>query len=240
MELLVVSFLAGVLTVLAPCILPLLPVIVGGTAAGAEKDIKRPIIVALSLASSVVLFTLLLKASTSLIMVPAYVWQIISGGIVLLFGLSLLFESSWAKVALGLNRSSNILLGKAASKHGWVGAILIGAALGPVFSSCSPTYALIVAGVLPASFEQGLAYLVAYAVGLAGILLAIGLLGQQLVSKLGWASNPHGWFKRTLAILFIVVGVAVLFGIDKALQTYIVQQGWYDPLAQFEQSFLGH
>ena len=96
------------------------------------------------------------------------------------------------------------------------------------------------AGVLPASFEQGLAYLVAYAAGLAGILLAIGLLGQHIVSRLGWASNPNGWFKKTLAIVFIIVGVAVLFGLDKAVQTYVVQQGWYDPISQFEQSFLGH
>lgn len=240
MELLVVSFLAGVLTVLAPCILPLLPVIVGGTAASGEKDIKRPLLIAVSLAGSVIIFTLLLKASTSLIMVPAYVWQVISGGIIIIFGLSLLFETAWARVAVGLNQSSNKLLGKAAQKHGWIGAILVGAALGPVFSSCSPTYALIVAGVLPASFEQGLAYLVAYAAGLAGILLAIGLLGQHIVSRLGWASNPNGWFKKTLAIVFIIVGVAVLFGLDKAVQTYVVQQGWYDPISQFEQSFLGH
>lgn len=240
MELLVVSFLAGVLTVLAPCILPLLPVIVGGTAASGEKDIKRPLLIAVSLAGSVIIFTLLLKASTSLIMVPAYVWQVVSGGIIIIFGLSLLFETAWARVAVGLNQSSNKLLGKAAQRHGWIGAILVGAALGPVFSSCSPTYALIVAGVLPASFEQGLAYLVAYAAGLAGILLAIGLLGQHIVSRLGWASNPNGWFKKTLAIVFIIVGVAVLFGLDKAVQTYVVQQGWYDPISQFEQSFLGH
>lgn len=226
------------LTVLAPCILPLLPVIVGGTAASEGKDVKRPLVIAASLALSVISFTLFLKASTSLIMIPPYVWQIVSGGILLLFGLSLLFETAWARVALGLNQSSNKLLGKAAQHHGMLGAVLIGAALGPVFSSCSPTYALIVAGVLPASFEQGLAYLVAYACGLAGILLVIGLLGQQAVSKLGWASNPHGWFKRTLAIIFIVVGIAVLFGLDKLVQTYVVQQGWYDPVSQFEQSFL--
>ena len=134
MELLVVSFLAGVLTVLAPCILPLLPVIVGGTAASGEKDIKRPLLIAVSLAGSVIIFTLLLKASTSLIMVPAYVWQVVSGGIIIIFGLSLLFETAWARVAVGLNQSSNKLLGKAAQRHGWIGAILVGAAI--YFNKC--------------------------------------------------------------------------------------------------------
>ena len=237
MELLVVSFMAGVLTVLAPCILPLLPVIIGGSTL-TIKDYKRPIIIALSLATSVVVFTLLLKASTTFLMIPTYVWQAISGGIVLLFGLTLLFETLWARVAVKLNLASNKLLGQAAQKQGWGGAVLVGVALGPVFSSCSPTYALIVAGVLPASFGRGFLYLLAYAVGLAAILLVISLLGQQAVRKLGWASNPHGWFKRTLGIIFVIVGLAVLFGVDKQIQTFIVQNGWYDPLSTFEESFL--
>lgn len=238
MELLVVSFIAGVLTVLAPCILPLLPVIVGGSALAGQKDWRRPVIITASLAVSVIVFTLLLKASTSLLMIPPYIWQILSGGIVLLFGLSLLFETAWAKLAVKFNLGSNKLLGKAAQKQGWLGAVLVGLALGPVFSSCSPTYALIVAGVLPASFAEGLIYLIAYAVGLSAVLLLIGLLGQQAVHKLGWASNPHGWFKRTLAIIFILVGLAVIFGVDKAVQTYVVQNGWYDPISAFENQFL--
>lgn len=236
MELFVISFVAGVLTVLAPCILPLLPVIMGGSTLATQKDWRRPVIITLSLAASVVVFTLLLKASTSLLMIPPYIWQIISGSIVVLFGLSLLFETLWAKAAVKLNLASNKLLGQAAQKQGWLGAVLVGVALGPVFSSCSPTYALIVAGVLPASFGQGLLYLTAYALGLGAILLVVGLLGQQAVHKLGWASNPHGWFKRILAILFILVGLAVIFGLDKAIQTYVVQEGWYDPISNFEQS----
>ncbi len=237
MELFIVSFVAGVLTVLAPCILPLLPIIIGGSTLQ-QKDYRKPIIITASLALSVVVFTLLLKASTVLLMIPPYVWQILSGGIVLLFGLSLLFETAWARIAARFNAASNRLLGKAARKRGLWGDVLIGAALGPVFSSCSPTYALIVASVLPASFGQGLLYLAAYALGLSAVLLLIGLLGQQAVQKLGWASNPHGWFKRSLAIMFIVVGLGVLFGVDKQIQAYVVQHGWYDPISNFERSFL--
>ena len=239
MELLVVSFVAGVLTVLAPCILPLLPVIVGGSTLS-QKDWRRPVVITLSLAGSIILFTLLLKASTALLMLPPYIWQVVSGGIIVLFGLSLLFETIWAKIAVRLNLFSNRLLGKAVRRQGWSGAVLIGAALGPVFSSCSPTYALIVAGVLPASFGQGLLYLIAYAIGLGSVLLLIGLLGQQAVVRLGWASNPHGLFKRSLAIIFVVVGLAVILSLDKIVQAYVVQQGWYDPISTFEQSFLDH
>ena len=50
---------------------------------------------------------------------------------------------------------------------------MIGAALGPVFSSCSPTYALIVATVLPQSFLSGLFYISVYVIGLALMLLLV-------------------------------------------------------------------
>ncbi len=114
----------------------------------------------------------------------------------------------------------------------------MGAALGPVFSSCSPTYALIIATVLPVSFGEGIAYLAAYVIGLSAILLLIGLLGQQFVAKLGWASNPRGWFKRIIGALFIVVGCAVLLGLDKELQALIINNGLYDPIDTFERNLL--
>lgn len=237
MALLILSFAAGVLTVAAPCILPLLPVIVGGSIARDQKAVwYRPLVVAGSLAASVVAFTLLLKASTQFLGVPDIVWRLFSGGIVLLFGINLLFPTLWdrwmAKVYIG----SNKFLGKSSAKGSVGGDALMGVALGPVFSSCSPTYALIVATVLPVSFGRGLTYLTAYALGLAGMLLIVAYTGQALVKKLGWLSNPYGWFRKIIGILFIVVGVAVLFGWDRSLQAYILERGWYDPISRLERS----
>ena len=90
MALLVISFLGGVLTVLAPCILPLLPVVVGGAAVG-EKRRTAPFVIIGSLAVSIILFTYLLKASTAFISIPPEVWTTLSGGILFFFGLTLLF-----------------------------------------------------------------------------------------------------------------------------------------------------
>lgn len=238
MALLILSFVAGVLTVAAPCILPLLPVIVGGTIVRDQKanNWYRPLIIAGSLAFSVVAFTLLLKFSTQLLGVPEIVWRIFSGGIVLLFGLNLLFPTIWEKFAAKSYIKSNKLLGGSFTKKGIAGDVLIGLSLGPVFSSCSPTYALIVAAVLPVSFAKGLIYLVAYAIGLAAMLLVISYAGQALIKKLGWLTNPFGWFRKTIGILFIVVGVAVLFGWDKKIQSFVLEQGWYDPISKLEQS----
>lgn len=241
-SLLILAFIAGVLTVAAPCILPLLPVVLGGVATARQDAPGRrawtsPLLIAGGLAVSIVLFTLLLKATTALLGVPQAVWNVVAGGIVFLFGLNLLFPVLWEKAMIvsGLHVAANRWMGASYQKRGALRDVLMGAALGPVFSSCSPTYALIVAVVLPTSFATGLLYLVAYALGLAATLMVIATLGQAAVKKLGWLSNPHGWFRRVVGVLFVVVGLAVVFGLDRKLQAYVLDQGWYDPIMRLEQ-----
>lgn len=240
MALLVVAFLAGALTVAAPCILPLLPVVVGGSIVrgGRSANWYRPFIIAASLAGSVIIFTLLLKASTSLLGIPTAIWQIISGCIVIALSINFLVPKLWDSVSLktGLHLGSNKFLGQSSQHKGVAGDVLMGAALGPVFSSCSPTYALIVAAVLPASFGRGLLYLAAYAIGLATALLLIAFLGQGLVKKLGWLANPHGLFRKVIGALFILTGLLIVFGVDKDIQTFVLQNGWYDPVSRLEES----
>lgn len=239
MGLVILSFVAGALTVAAPCILPLLPIVVGGSlnADGSQqKRFLKPIVITASLALSVILFTLLLKATTALLGIPAYVWQIFAGGVVILLGLNYLFPSVWEKLASKLYIKSNAELGKTLGKDGLGNSILTGAALGPVFNSCSPTYAFIVAVALPASFATGFLYLLAYALGLSLMLLLVAFAGQAVVTKLGWLSNPKGWFKKALGIIFILVGLGVMFGVDKKIQTYVLEQGWYAPISNLEES----
>ena len=237
---LTLALMAGVLTVAAPCVLPLLPVVVGGAIVrdGDEGRAKwRPYVIAGSLAASVVVFTLLLKATTALLGISPQVWQVVSGGIVILLGVDLLFPQLWDRVssALGLGARSGAMLDRSVRRQSFGGDILTGAALGPVFSSCSPTYALIVAAVLPVSFAEGVAYVIAYAIGLAGMLLLIALLGRRLVRRLGWLANPDGWFRRAIGVVFIAVGIIVITGFDKQLQTWILDAGLYDPIAGLEE-----
>lgn len=237
---LLLSLAAGILTVAAPCVLPLLPVIVGGTIARDDSGRRarwRPYVIAASLAVSVVAFTLLLKATTALLGIPPQVWQVVSGVIVILLGVDLLMPSLWdrASAALRLTSRSSELLTRSIARGGTRGDVLTGAALGPVFSSCSPTYALIVAAVLPVSFAEGVGYVFAYALGLAGALLLIALLGRGLVRRLGWLADPNGWFRRIVGMLFILVGLAVITGFDKQVQTWILDAGWYDPVERLEE-----
>lgn len=242
MTLLFASFFAGILTVAAPCILPLLPVIVGGSTLGADKKSRplKPYVIAASLGASVVVFSLLLRASTALLGVPQTFWSIVSGGIVLLFGLSILFPVVWEKlvIATGLYGVTNKLSGKAAQKNGYLGDVLLGASLGPIFNSCSPTYALIIAIVLPKSLAEGLVYLVLYAAGLASTLLLIGLLGRRITTKLNVIADPKSLIRKLIGVIFIVVGLAVATGLDKKFQTFVLDRGWYGPVERLEQRFM--
>ena len=225
MLLLFTSFLAGVLTVFAPCVLILLPVIVGSSIISDTDERlnrKKPYIISISLGFSVLLFTLILKASTVLIGIDPQVWKSVSGFIVIILGVSLLFPLLWAKMSagIGLENSSNKLLGYASKKSGVLGYILTGAALGPVFSACSPIYALILATILPVNIALGLVYMTLYAAGLSLALLVIALAGRRLTKRLNWAVTPNGWFRRILAILLILVGIFVITGFDKKIQAW--------------------
>jgi cytochrome c-type biogenesis protein len=229
MTLLIISFIAGVLTVLAPCTLALLPIIIGGSIENAEQKLK-PVIITASLSISIIVFTLLLKVSTVFIDIPQQTWATISGLIIIIIGLVYIYPTAWEKLSSKFNLSgkSSELLAKSSQKKSVWGDILIGASLGPVFASCSPTYFLILAAVLPESFVIGLLYLFAYSLGLGLVLLLVGYLGQRFVSKIKWAADPKGWFKRILGALFIVVGIFIFTGADKKLQTYLLDNGLYD------------
>jgi cytochrome c biogenesis protein CcdA/thiol-disulfide isomerase/thioredoxin len=220
------AFIAGLLTVLAPCVLPLLPIIIGGSVTGDTKDRKRPVIIAVSLAISLLVFTLLLKATTLLIDIPPRAITYFSGSIIIGLGIVTLFPGIYATIIgkLGIEQRATKTLSKGYSnRREFIGPMITGAALGPVFSSCSPVYAYILATVLPVNFGQAFAYIVSYILGLTVLLLLIGFYGQRVIGKIKFASNPRGTFQRVIAILFIIVGLLVATGYDKKFQTYVSQ-----------------
>jgi cytochrome c biogenesis protein CcdA len=260
------ALVAGMLTTLAPCVLPLLPVIVGGSVAGALGDplpvpvgthattgaagarsvppgvpatagpptrpsaprrsaaVTRALVITASLGVSIVLFTLLLKVSTSLLGVPSEVWQWVSGGLLVALGLAAVFPAGWERVSarLALQARSTGRLGAARDRDGLTGQVLTGAALGPVFTSCSPLYGYVIVTVLPAEPARGLVLLLAYTLGLCATLLVIALAGQRVVRRLGWAADSHGWFRRGLGVVFVLVGVLVATGWMRDLETWLI------------------
>lgn len=223
-----ISILAGVFTVLAPCILPLLPVVIGASETGERYISRRALTVIGSLSLSVVVFTLLLKASTLLIDIPQVFWNWFSGIIVILVGVAIVFPSFWAEVPYvsKLSMRSNRAVGSGYQKKSYLGDILIGLALGPVFTTCSPTYLFIIATALPAAFTTGLVYLLGFTLGLALSLLLIAYFGQSIVNVLSARMESAGRIKQIFGVLIILVGVAILTGVDKRIEARILDSGY--------------
>lgn len=223
------ALLAGALTTLAPCALSLLPVVVGGSVQGPStprtRVPSRAVLVAGSLGVSVAVFTLVLKASTALIAIPPSVWQRLSGGLLIALGLVALFPQLWDRfsMASGLSRRSASGLSSASRREGRVGAILTGAALGPVFTSCSPLYGYVIVTVLPAEPRRGLTLLAAYILGLVAVLLAVAVAGQRLIGRLRWAADPMSPWRRGLGLLFVVIGVLIATGGMQLAEAWLLE-----------------
>lgn len=229
------ALLAGALTTLAPCALSLLPVIVGGSLSGAggPSAWRRALLVAGSLGVSVFIFTLLLKATTALIGVPPSAWQWLSGSLLIALGIVAIFPGIWDRVSMhsGLSARSARGLASAHRRDGALGAVLTGAALGPVFTSCSPLYAYVVVTVLPAEPARGLALLTAYVIGLVAVLLVVAVLGQRAIGRVRWAADPHSAFRRGLGVVFVVLGVLIATGSMQDLETWVLE---HSPVAPWE------
>lgn len=234
-----ISFIAGVLTVLAPCILPLLPVIVGHSISDPTPNRRRLFVVVLSLGVSIILFTFLLKAGSLLIDIPEDFWKWISGAIIFFFGLTMIFPKLWEKFSFAntLSIKSNKVLGKGYQKNSIWGDVIIGASLGPIFSACSPTYFVIFATILPVSFFLGLIYLLFYILGLLLALIVIAIVGERIMVKVGYASDPRGLFKKIFGVIFIIVALAIVSGYDKKFQITLLDAGFLD-VTKIEQKLL--
>ena len=219
--LLILSFVAGVLTVLAPCVLPLLPVIIGGSVRDDKRS--RAWVIIASFAVSVFVFTLALKWLTEVVGLRPEHLTMVSAVILILFGVFLLIPNIWQWISHKTKLDEGASKAQRSAGGGVGGDILLGATLGPVFNSCSPTYAILVANILPASFLWGVTNILVYILGLVIMLALVARWGRAVVNKFRRASNPNGMFKKIIAILLILVGVAIMTGVDKKAEARILE-----------------
>ena len=238
MILLIISFLAWILTILAPCVLPLLPIILAWSLDDNNK--KWPYVIIASLAISMILFSILLKASTLFITVPQSFWSMFSGGLIIWLWIITLFPNIWQtlSIKLGFEGKSTKALHISTQKQWYKKNILTWFALWPVFTSCSPTYALILAIILPAWFGYGLINLIMYALWLSVMLLLIAIFWQKIVKKLKIVANPKWYFKKVLAIIFIIIWLSIFTWVDKKVETYLIWSGYFIDLSEFENGLI--
>lgn len=70
-------------------------------------------------------------------------------------------------------------------------------------------------------------------------MFLVAFAGQKVLDRLNISANPDGLFKKVLGVLFLVVGVGIITGYDKVLETYILETGYFD-ITSVEQNILNN
>jgi cytochrome c-type biogenesis protein len=217
------SFIAGVLSVLAPCALPLLPVILQGSQQG-KKSLVKSFIIIISLAISFIVFTIILKHSVGFLGLNEKIIKILSGLILVFVSITYIFPDLWSVIntSLGLSSKSDKAMEKAAKKEGILSYILTGVALGPVFTTCSPTYGVIVSQVLQSSISSAILLTTIFATGLSLVLMVITIFGRSLTKRISFMANPSGAFRKIVGWILCIFGIMIITGLDKTLESLLV------------------
>jgi cytochrome c-type biogenesis protein len=219
------ALLAGVLSTLSPCVLPLVPIVIG-TALGQHR--LGPVALAAGLALSFVTIGLLVATvgfaaglDQEVFRSVAAVLMIGVGGVLLLPRLQLELAAAAGPIGTWAQSHAN-----AVSPRGLGGQFAVGLLLGAVWSPCvGPT--LGAASVLAARAENlvsVVATMLAFGIGAALPLLAIGLMSREALSR--WrkhllAAGSAG--KMAMGVALIAAGALVLTGLDKRIETILVE-----------------
>ena len=215
-----VSFIAGVFTAFTPCVLPILPIMLAGEL-GDRSSKYKSLRVILSLIISVFVCTLLLKYSVLFAGVSPVYLRAFSGIILIAVAVFTFFPYLWVRIMskLTIRNGVQILSGRSMKKTvPKYKDYVLGASLGPIFSSCSPTYFVILATVLPSNYLEGIVYLILYCTGLAFSLYCISIFGEPIIRLLTSHPTMETITTKTIAVLLFVTGVIIFFGYDSYIE----------------------
>ncbi len=228
------AFVAGVITILSPCVLPLLPLIL---AAAAQEGRARPIGVILGFIGAFSLATLALSTLVRTLGVPPDVNRTLSaivlallGAVLLVPGLQLRFE----QLASGLaNRAP-----ATAGGNGFAGGLTMGAGLGLAWSPCvGPIMASVITLALSQSVgPAAIAVTLAFSLGTALPMAAVLIGGRGLVRQLGWVQRHGSRIQQVFGLILLLTAAAIWLGWDRAIQIFLLDHfpGWEAALTSWE------
>jgi cytochrome c-type biogenesis protein len=220
----VLAFIAGVVSVLSPCVLPILPIVLG---AAASKHKLGPAALAAGLSISFVIVGLFVATIGHSLGISGDALRYVAAILLVMLGAILVLPSLQARLAVAGSPIAAWTDQRFGSSHGdglasqfWVGVLL-----GAVWSPCvGPT--LGAASLLAAQGRDlplvGMTMLF-FGLGAALPLLALGLVSREAMMR--WRNQllaaSHG-AKVALGALFIGIGLLVLLGLDKKVEAFLV------------------
>lgn len=219
----VLSFFAGNISVLSPCVFPAIPFLVGSAF---QEHKLGPVAISLGLITSFVLSTIVFVVLGSALGIEQSSAQkfgafllILMGVVYLIPGSQRLMERTFSKFA---NIGNNIINSSKAS--GLVGQFIVGLLIGAVWSPCiGPAYGSALALAATSGGRlSGIISIVTFGIGITTpiLIIAYGLrkytLKKEMISKVSY------YMKYVFGVAMIGLGVAILFGLDKTFEEVAV------------------
>jgi cytochrome c biogenesis protein CcdA/thiol-disulfide isomerase/thioredoxin len=231
MTLVVLSYLAGVLTIVSPCILPVLPFVL----ARADQPFRRnglPMLVGMAIAFALVA-SLAAVAGGWAIELNRHA-RTVALVLIALFGLALIFPaiSTWLAaplVSLGQRLSHAAGRGSTTNDAALGTSALLGVATGLLWAPCAgPVLGLILAGAALGgpTLETSL-LLLAYASGAATALAAALLLSGRVIDEIKRRLHLGDRLRRVLGAAILASVTAIALGLDTGVLTRISWAGTY-------------
>ncbi|THH35342.1 cytochrome c biogenesis protein CcdA [Aliishimia ponticola] len=219
------AYLAGLLTLINPCVLPVLPIVLA-TALNADR--RGPIALAAGMSLSFVTFGMVVATFGRAIGLTEDVLANAGGVAMLLFGLIMLvpalsgrFETALAGVS---SKADSTLMQSGAQGLG--GQFLGGLLLGAVWSPCiGPTLGGAIALASQGeSLLWALLIMIFFSAGVSTLILGIGLGGQELIRSRAQALRGIAAKSKTiLGVVFIAVGLMILFRVHHIIEAWAVR-----------------
>jgi len=222
---LVFAYLAGLLTLINPCVLPVLPILL---ASAVSTDRKGPIALALGLSLSFVTFGMLVSTVGYSIGLTENMLARIGAAMMVFFGLILVvpaFAQRFATATAGFASGADHRMA-GLDMSGFQGQFLGGLLLGAVWSPCvGPTLG---GAIALASQGQNLAWagliMIAFAAGVSTLILGLGFGAQSAIQSRAAALRNFAEKSRlTMGILFITVGLMIWFRFHHVIEAWAVQ-----------------
>lgn len=215
--LLLFAFLSGVVTIFAPCIWPILPIILSSGVSGGER---RPVGIVAGLVLSFTFFTLALSYILKFIPIDPDTLRLLAVAVISFLGLTLVVPA-FGKILEGyVSRLSSVGGGMFNKGTGFKGGFVTGFALGVVWSPCAGPILATVA-TLAATQTLNLSIVlvtVAFVLGVGVPLLILAVLGRHILTKTRSLSKYTGRIQQVFGVVMILSALAIYTGYDLKLQ----------------------
>lgn len=227
------SFLAGVLTIGAPCILPMLPIILGVSVGHTSKT--RPIFITLGFITTFSIAGLTLSLIVQKLMIAPDLLRNIAVAGLAIFGLLMLFPKLFEILAQrlsGFSTKAQNISQKAGNKN--FGGFVLGMILGLIWTPCAgPILGSILTLIATQSnFGQAIPMLIAYAAGAGVPMLAISYGGQAITTKVRSVAKYANSIQKIFGGIILLLAVAMYFQYDLKLQAKLLDYYSFPTLEQ--------